>query len=116
MAVLEQPHRKGEITMQGNKGALIRGIIIAIVLATVGWQASAADKKEPPEDKIAVVNGAVITRSEFDRAVSFGKQRALQTGQPLDDARLKERILKQLVGSELLYQRSEEHTSELQSH
>jgi len=92
--------------MQGNKGAWIRGIAIAIVLTAVGWQASAADKKQPSEDKIAVVNGEVITRSDFDRAVGFAKQRAMQTGQPLDDAQLKERILKQLVGSELLYQES----------
>lgn len=93
--------------MQGNQGAWIRGIAIAIVLTTVGWQASAADKKQPSADKIAVVNGAVITRSEFDRAVSFARQRALQMGKPLDDARLKERMLKQLVGSALLYQESE---------
>jgi len=92
--------------MQGSKGAWIRGIIIVIVLTAVGWQASAADKKQPSEDKIAVVNGTVITRSEFDRAVGFARQRALQTGQPLDDAQLKEGILKQLVGSELLYQES----------
>lgn len=92
--------------MQGNKGAWIRGIAIAIVLTTVGWQASAADKKQPLEDKVALVNGAVITRSEFDRAVSFARQRALQMGQPLNDARLKERMLKQLVGSALLYQES----------
>ena len=92
--------------MQGNKGAWIRGIVIAIALTAVGWQVSAADKKEPSEDKIAVVNGEVITRSEFDRAVGFAKQRALQTGQPLDNAQLKDRILKQLVGSELLYQES----------
>ena len=92
--------------MQGNKGVWIRGIAIAIVLTAVGWQASAADKKQPSADKIAVVNGEVITRSEFDRAVGFARQRAMQTGQPLDDAQLKERILKQLVGSELLYQES----------
>ncbi len=92
--------------MQGNKGAWIRGIVIAILLTAVGWQVSAADKKQPSEDKIAVVNGAVITRSEFDRAVSFARQRALQMGKPLDDAQLKERMLKQLVGSALLYQES----------
>ena len=92
--------------MQGNRGTWIKAIAIAIVLTTVGWQASAADKKQPSEDKIAVVNGAVITRSEFNRAVGFARQRALQMGKPLDDARLKERILKQLVGGELLYQES----------
>ena len=92
--------------MQGKKGAWIRGIAIATVLITVGWQASAADKKQTSEDKIAVVNGVVITRSEFNRAVGFAKQRALQMGKPLDDAQLKEGILKQLIGSELLYQES----------
>ena len=92
--------------MKGKTITWLSASVVALVLITAGWQASAADKKQPSEDKIAVVNGEVVTRSEFDRAVGFAKQRALQTGQPLDDAQLKERILKQLVGSELLYQES----------
>ena len=96
----------GEVIMKGKPIAWLSAIAVALVLITTEWQASAADRKQPSENKIAVVNGAIITRSEFDRAVGFAKQRAMQTGQPLDDGRLEERILKQLVGSELLYQES----------
>ena len=92
--------------MKGKTITWLSASVVALVLITAGWQASAADKKQPSDDKIAVVNGTVITRSEFDRAVGFAKQRAMQTGQPLDDAQLRERMLKQLVGSELLYQES----------
>ena len=55
---------------------------------------------------MAVVNGAVITRTDFDRAVSFAKQRALQTGKPVDDAQLNKGVLEQLIGTALLYQES----------
>ena len=92
--------------MKGKTTTWLSAISVALVLITAGWSASAADKKQPSEDKVAVVNGAVITRTDFDRAVSFAKQRALQTGKPVDDARVNEGVLKQLIGSALLYQES----------
>ena len=92
--------------MKGKTITWLSAIAVALVLITAGWQASAADKKQPSEDKIAVVNGAVITRSVFNRAVNFAKQRALQMGKPIDDAQLEKEVLKQLVGSDLLYQES----------
>jgi len=91
----------------------LSAIAVALLLITAGWQASAADKEQTSEDKVAVVNGAVITRVEFDRAVSFAKQRALQTGKPLDDARLNENVLQQLVGGALLYQESKKEGIEV---
>ncbi|MCJ7685454.1 MAG: peptidylprolyl isomerase [Desulfobacteraceae bacterium] len=92
--------------MKGKTTTWLSAIAVALVLITAGWPASAADKKQSSEDKVAVVNGAVITRTDFDRAVGFSKQQALQTGKPVDDARLNEGVLKQLIGSALLYQES----------
>ena len=92
--------------MRGKTIARLSAIAVALVLTTAGWPAAAADKKQPAEDKVAVVNGAVITRTDFDRAVNFAKQRALQTGKPVDDAQLNKGVLEQLIGTALLYQES----------
>jgi len=45
--------------MQGKTITWLSASVVALVLITAGWQASAADKKQPSEDKIAVVNGEV---------------------------------------------------------
>ena len=92
--------------MRGKTIARLSAIAVALVLTTAGWPAAAADKKQSTEDKVAVVNGDVITRTDFDRAVSFAKQRALQTGKPVDDAQLNKGVLEQLIGTALLYQES----------
>lgn len=92
--------------MKGKTITWLSAIAVALVLSTAEWPASAADKKQSSEDKVAVVNGAVITRTDFDRAVSFAKQRALQTGKPVDDAQLNRGVLEQLIGTALLYQES----------
>ena len=92
--------------MKGKTITWLSAIAVALALTTVGSQTSAADKKQPSEDKVAVVNGEVITRTDFDRAMGFERQRAMQTGKSVDDARLKEGILKQLIGTALLYQES----------
>jgi peptidyl-prolyl cis-trans isomerase C len=94
------------MSMQHKKGAWLRAFAIALALITVGWQASAEDKKQPPEDKVALVNGTSITQGEFDKAFNYAKQQALRTGKGLNEAQIKEGVLKQLIGSELLYQES----------
>jgi len=53
-----------------------------------------------------MVNGTPITQADFDRALGFARQQFSKTGQPADDARIKEGVLDQLIGSELLYQES----------
>ncbi|MBC8176205.1 MAG: peptidylprolyl isomerase [Deltaproteobacteria bacterium] len=92
--------------MKGKTITWLSAIAVALLLSTAEWPASAADKKQSSEDKVAAVNGAVITRTDFDRAVSFAKQRALQTGKPVDDAQLNKGVLEQLIGTALLYQKS----------
>ncbi|MBW1868566.1 MAG: peptidylprolyl isomerase [Deltaproteobacteria bacterium] len=92
--------------MKGKTITWLSAIAVALALITAEWPASAADKKQSSEDKVAAVNGAVITRTDFDRAVSFAKQRALQAGKPVDDAQLNKGVLEQLIGTALLYQES----------
>ena len=92
--------------MKGKTITWLSAIAVALVLITAEWPAAAADKKQSSEDKVAVVNGAVITRTDFDRAVNFAKQRAMQSGKPVDDAQLNKGVLEQLIGTALLYQES----------
>ena len=92
--------------MQAKQGTWIKTIVLAFALITVGWQASAADKKPSTGDNVAVVNGVSISRVDYDRAVGYAKQQALRTGKALDDAQIGEGVLNQLIGSELLYQES----------
>jgi peptidyl-prolyl cis-trans isomerase C len=80
--------------------------VLALVLTAL--PVLAADKK-PPEDKAAVVNGAVITHKELERELSRATEQLLQMGRPVDDAQLSEmrkRMLDNLIAYELLYQES----------
>ena len=79
-------------------------ILLALVLIAAGWPASAADKKSPSDDKVAVINGVVVTRVEYDRVADFVRQQAARSGRQLNDDQVRERALKQIIGSELLYQ------------
>ncbi|EFK07999.1 SurA N-terminal domain protein [delta proteobacterium NaphS2] len=76
-------------------------------LAILSWPASAEEK--PASEKVAVVNGDVITRANLDRAMDFAKRQSMQQGKPLDEeqlAALKKETLDKLIGIELLYQAS----------
>lgn len=66
--------------------------------------------KGPPENRVAVVDGSIITKSDFDREVSLVKQRLMNAGKPLIDSQvstLKKEVLEQLINRELLYQESQ---------
>jgi peptidyl-prolyl cis-trans isomerase C len=81
------------------------------VLALVSIASPAmAGQKPPPGDKMAVVNGSVITRADFDREMSRVQKRLLSMGRPVSASQLsaiKERVLEGLIGRELLYQESQ---------
>jgi peptidyl-prolyl cis-trans isomerase C len=100
--------------MQGRQKTWMKAMVVAFAFITVGWQASAADEKasavqDPVSgrgDNVAMVNGTPITQVDFDRALGFAKQQFSKMGKPADDAQMKEGVLNQLIGSELLYQES----------
>jgi peptidyl-prolyl cis-trans isomerase C len=82
----------------------------AAVLALISIASPAlAGQEPPPEGKMAVVNGSVITRADFDREMSRVQQRLLSMSRPLSNSQRKEmekRILESLIDRELLYQES----------
>jgi peptidyl-prolyl cis-trans isomerase C len=100
--------------MQGRQKTWVMAMVLAFTFITAAWQASAADKKPAAvqgstsggEANVAMVNGTPITRVEFNRALGFAKQQFSKMGKPVDDAQMKEGVLDQLIGSELLYQES----------
>lgn len=92
-----------------SAGRFVYAIIVALSLslsALTVW----AEKKEPSIDKIAIVNGSVITSEEFNRELSPIKQRITQQGQKILPEQLegiKNEILDNLINLELLFQESQ---------
>ncbi len=68
-----------------------------------------AGPKDTPPDKVATVNGSIITRKVFDREIKLYEERAAREGRQLSEEKLaaaKSAVLDRLVESELLYQES----------
>ncbi len=71
-----------------------------------------AEEKQAPRDKVAVVNGSVIKRADFDREMGRVLQRLSRKDKPLSDSQvseIKKDVLENLINSELLYQESQKH-------
>jgi len=69
-----------------------------------------AGEKQPTGGYAAVVNEAVVTWEEFDRAVVWAEQRFARSGKTLNDsqmAEIKKDVLEKLVERELLHQESQ---------
>jgi len=88
-------------------------ILFWLVFTTLGLLASTSCPATAGEnqlsDKVAVVNGSVITRKDFNREVGRIQRRFLRMGRPLTGsqlAKIKEVVLENLINNELLYQES----------
>ena len=93
--------------MRKNFGLGLWTAVLVFSLAILSWPASAEEK--PGSDKVAVVNGDVITRANLERSMSFAKRQSMQQGKPLNKdqlAALEKETLNKLIGIELLYQAS----------
>ena len=94
--------------MNSNNIRLAGKIAVVLALILISAMAVAADKKAPG-DMIAVVNGTIITRGEFDRVRDYELKRAAQSGQQIPDAqmgKIENSILDSLIVGELLFQES----------
>ena len=97
------------MSMETKHNRWFWGLVTVLVLALVASPALTGEK-QPPEGKVAVVNGSVITRADFDREMSRVKKRLFGMGKPLSDSQLseiKKQVLENLIASELLYQESQ---------
>jgi len=85
-------------------------IKIALVLALLGVSAFAFAADKAASDKVAVVNGVVISKGEFDRELDFFVRRAEAGGQQIPDfqmAQMRNEVLDSLIDRELLFQESQ---------
>jgi peptidyl-prolyl cis-trans isomerase C len=76
-----------------------------MLMSTLAWAA----EKSTAEDKVAVVNGVVISKDTYDHEVDFFVRRATAKGQALPDeqmAQMKDQVLESLIDRELLFQES----------
>jgi len=93
--------------MRHNFGVRLLMAALGLSLIILSWPVLAEEKAAT--DKVAVVNGDVITRGDLDRAVDFGKRQAMQQRKPLSPeqlAALEKDSLDKLIGIQLLYQAS----------
>ena len=68
-----------------------------------------AEDKQPSGEKVAVVNGVVITRDQYDKELQVQLGRVSRQGKQISDdqmAELKKEILEGLIEREVLYQES----------
>ncbi len=83
--------------------------VMVVVLAS-SFSPLLAEEKSPSEDKVAVVNGSVITQAQFDREMRVAERSFSSMGRPLPDAQLSEmrkETLERIIDRELLYQESQ---------
>jgi len=87
----------------------VYAIIVALSLSLFALTVQ-AEKNEPSIDKIAIVNGSVITGEEFNRELNQVKQRFSQQGVEISSPQLEDirnEILDNLINLELLFQESQ---------
>jgi peptidyl-prolyl cis-trans isomerase C len=81
----------------------------AILLLMLSVGTAFSEEKKPVVKKLAVVNGVVITKVDFDRKLHQVKQHMLRRGQEISDDRLAEiktDVLETMINEELLFQES----------
>jgi len=84
-------------------------ITAMLVIVLFFLPAMAADKA-PAGDKVAVVNGVVITRAQYDKEIDVHLQRVARQGRQMSEeqlTKLKKDILDGLIEREVLYQESQ---------
>ena len=88
-----------------------------LALLLVSALTFATDKKAPG-DKIAVVNGVIISQGEFDRELDFFVRRAAPEGQQLPElqlAKIQNDVLESLIDREVLFQESQKKGIEVKA-
>ncbi|MDY6838590.1 MAG: peptidylprolyl isomerase [Thermodesulfobacteriota bacterium] len=96
--------------MQARVRTRLWAWLLAFSLLSVCSPATAAEKEEPSQDSVAMVNGIEITQAQFDRELRLAKRRFQMGGKALTDAQLaaiKLETLERLIDVELLYQESQ---------
>ena len=92
-----------------QKNKVFIQLLITVLILLLTAFATIADDKKPDVDKVATVNGTIITREQLNNELQQVKQRILQQGQEVSEVQLftiRTKILENLISRELLYQES----------
>ncbi|MGB5745870.1 MAG: peptidylprolyl isomerase [Desulfobacterales bacterium] len=84
--------------------------ITAILVLMLFYLPAMASDKKPSGKKVAVVNGVVISRTQYDKELDVHRERISRQGKQISDdqmAELKKDILEGLIEREVLYQESQ---------
>ena len=88
-------------------------VMLATIILTYIAMPACAVEKQISDEKVAVVNGTVITQGDFDREMERVNQQQASIGRPFNESQLidiKKAILETLINRELLYQESQNHS------
>jgi peptidyl-prolyl cis-trans isomerase C len=83
--------------------------LVAAATLAVTSPLSLAEEKSDTGGKVAVVNGSIITRAEFDREMGRVQQGIARQGRAIDNSKLpaiRKEVLEGLIDRELLFQQS----------
>jgi len=81
----------------------------AIMVIVLFFLPALADNKQPSGEKVAVVNGVVITRDQYDKELQVHLKRVSRQGRQISNdqmAEVKKKTLEGLIEGEVLYQES----------
>jgi peptidyl-prolyl cis-trans isomerase C len=95
--------------MQAKRRRWLWILLTALAVASLGAVA-AAEEGQPSEDKVAVVNGSVVTRADYDTELQMVQRQFARMGKPPSDSQLwalKKEALEKLIERELLHQESQ---------
>ena len=84
-------------------------ISLAVIIGTIFMLPHPALPGETADDKIASVNGTIITRIEFEREMMLAYQQFMSSGRQISQSQLpelKEQVLESLISQELIFQES----------
>jgi peptidyl-prolyl cis-trans isomerase C len=101
----------GEIRMKTIPQRLFLTFIAVVCLAAMTLP-SLAQEKQAPKAKVAAVDGAVISQTDYNREMNIVQQRITSMGRSLNDSQmkaLKTEVLERLINRELLYQASQKN-------
>ncbi|MGD2037730.1 MAG: peptidylprolyl isomerase [Desulfobacterales bacterium] len=89
-------------------------VLTLMLVSALAWAA----EKNVPGDKVAVVNGVIISKDTYDHEMDFFVRRAAAKGQALPDeqmAQMKNQVLESLIDRELLFQESKKRGIEVKA-
>ncbi len=82
-------------------------VVLPIIFLTIILFLPVAFSAEPAAEKVAIVNGTVITKNEYDRELARFKERMTMQGGKINDSdmpAIKKQVIENIIGMMLLYQ------------